>query len=86
MPVTREELEAAIGAAIQVTHVNVEDNSGGCGEKYSVLIVSKVLLFQVPFYSYRNLPRFTRLLRSQVSNLSRLFLLLADLGDAWRKY
>ena len=52
MPVTREELEAAIGAAIQVTHVNVEDNSGGCGEKYSVLIVSKVLLFQVPFYSY----------------------------------
>ncbi|KAH9993058.1 bola protein [Russula vinacea] len=41
MPVTREELEAAIRAAIQVTHVNVEDNSGGCGEKYSVLIVSK---------------------------------------------
>jgi hypothetical protein len=30
--------------AIQkVTHVEVEDNSGGCGEKYSVLIVSKVL-------------------------------------------
>lgn len=45
MTVTPEELEAAIRAAIQVTHVEVEDNSGGCGEKYSVLIVSKVLYF-----------------------------------------
>lgn len=43
MTVTPEELEAAIRAAIQVTHVIVEDNSGGCGEKYSVLIVSEVL-------------------------------------------
>jgi len=43
MTVTPEELEAAIRAAIQVTHVEVEDNSGGCGEKYIVLIVSKVL-------------------------------------------
>ncbi|KAF8486918.1 bola-like protein [Russula ochroleuca] len=41
MPITREELEAVIRAAIPVTKVNVEDNSGGCGEKYSVLIVSK---------------------------------------------
>ena len=46
MPVTREELEAAIRAAIRVTYVNVEDNSGGCGEKYSVLIVSEVLRFR----------------------------------------
>jgi stress-induced morphogen len=43
MTVTPEELEAAIRAAIQTTHVEVQDNSGGCGEKYSVLIVSKVL-------------------------------------------
>ena len=43
MTVTPEELKAAICAAIQVTHVEVEDNSGGCGEKYSVLIVSEVL-------------------------------------------
>ena len=42
MPVTPEELEAAIREAIQVEHVEVEDSSGGCGEKYSVLIVSKV--------------------------------------------
>lgn len=43
MPVTREELEATIRANIQVMHVEVEDNSGGCGEKFSVLIVSKVV-------------------------------------------
>ena len=45
MPVTSKELEDAIRAAIQVEHVNVEDNSGGCGEKYFVLIVSKVVSF-----------------------------------------
>ncbi len=43
MTVTLEELEAAIRAAIDVTHIEVVDNSSGCGEKYSVLIVSKVL-------------------------------------------
>ncbi|KAN0142183.1 bola-like protein [Lactarius tabidus] len=41
MPVTREELEATIRAKIQVTHVEVEDKSSGCGENFSVLIVSK---------------------------------------------
>jgi hypothetical protein len=45
MPTTSKELEDAIRAAIQVIHVKVEDNSGGCGEKYAVLIVSKVLQF-----------------------------------------
>jgi stress-induced morphogen len=48
MTVTPEEIEAAIREKIQVTHVEVEDNSGGCGEKYSVLIVSKVLYFFPP--------------------------------------
>ncbi|KAH9021098.1 bola-like protein [Lactarius deliciosus] len=42
MPVTPDELKAAICAAIQVTHVEVEDNSSGCGENFSVLIISKV--------------------------------------------
>ncbi len=43
MPVTPDELKAAIRAAIQVTHVEVEDSSSGCGENFSVLIVSKVV-------------------------------------------
>jgi hypothetical protein len=33
MPVTTEELEVAIRAAIKVTYVNVEDNLCGCGGK-----------------------------------------------------
>jgi len=43
MPVTPDELEAAIRAAMQVTHVHIEDNSSGCGQSYTVLIVSKVV-------------------------------------------
>jgi hypothetical protein len=46
-PVTQGELEAAIRAAIKVLHVEVQDNSGGFGEKYSVLIVSQVLSIQI---------------------------------------
>ncbi|KAH9960323.1 bola-like protein [Russula dissimulans] len=42
MPVTPEELEAAIRAVIPVTHVQVEDNSSGCGENYTVTIVSEI--------------------------------------------
>jgi stress-induced morphogen len=136
MPVTREELEAAIRAAIQVTHVNVEDNSGGCGEKYSVLIVSKVLFFSLNsdgrtdsndwtmdglpglrrqddagtaqdwyyifttcfscphLYQYKpsavNEVLKTQIAQihafTQVCSLSRRFLLIADIGDTWRKH
>jgi hypothetical protein len=42
MPVTPEELEAGVRAAIEVTYMKVEDNSGSCGDNYSILIVSKV--------------------------------------------
>ncbi|KAI9459864.1 bola protein [Lactarius psammicola] len=41
MPFTPDELKEAIRAAIQVTHVEVEDTSSGCGENFSVLVVSK---------------------------------------------
>jgi len=48
MPVTPEEIEAAVRAALQVTHIKVEDNSGSCGNNYFVLIVSKVSVLSVP--------------------------------------
>ncbi|KAH9976608.1 bola protein [Lactifluus volemus] len=41
MPVTLNDLETAVRAAIQVTHMDVEDKSDGCGNSYFVLIVSK---------------------------------------------
>jgi len=53
MPVTPEELEAAIRASIQVTHVQVEDNSSGCGDNYTAIIVSEVVYFY-KFGSYSN--------------------------------
>jgi stress-induced morphogen len=43
MPVTSDDLKAAVRAAIQVTHMDVEDKSNGCGNSYFVLIVSKVV-------------------------------------------
>jgi hypothetical protein len=47
MPVTPGEIEDALRAAIQVTHISVEDNSGSCGNNYFVLIVSKVSVSSV---------------------------------------
>jgi hypothetical protein len=43
MPITPDDLEAAVCAAIEVTHMDVEDRSNGCGNSYFVLIVSKVV-------------------------------------------
>lgn len=42
MPVSLPDLEAAIRNAIPVAHLEIEDQSSGCGENYAVLIVSKV--------------------------------------------
>ncbi|KAI0255449.1 hypothetical protein BJV78DRAFT_1175565 [Lactifluus subvellereus] len=41
MPIAPDDLKAAVCAAIQVTYMEVEDNSSGCGDNYSVLIVSR---------------------------------------------
>lgn len=42
MPVSLVDLEAAIRNAIPVAHLEIEDQSSGCGENYAVLIVSEV--------------------------------------------
>ncbi|TFY70806.1 hypothetical protein EVG20_g2193 [Dentipellis fragilis] len=41
MPVTPRELEEAIRAGIAVQHLEIIDESSGCGDKYSVFIVSE---------------------------------------------
>ncbi|KDO31412.1 hypothetical protein SPRG_04027 [Saprolegnia parasitica CBS 223.65] len=38
--VTTAELSAKLEAALQVTYIQVEDNSDGCGTKFSVIVVS----------------------------------------------
>ncbi|KAF5335823.1 hypothetical protein D9611_009652 [Ephemerocybe angulata] len=42
MPIGAASLEAAIKAAIPVEHLEIKDDSDGCGDKYSVLIVSEI--------------------------------------------
>lgn len=42
MPVQVAELERAIRDAFPVSHLQIEDQSSGCGESYSVLLVSEV--------------------------------------------
>ncbi|KAF8130324.1 bola protein [Boletus edulis] len=41
MPVKVEELEQAIRDAFPVSHLEIEDKSSGCGENYSILLVSE---------------------------------------------
>ncbi|CAL1697883.1 unnamed protein product [Somion occarium] len=41
MPVSLSDLEAAIRNAIPVAHLEIDDQSSGCGENYAVLIVSE---------------------------------------------
>ncbi|KAI0334157.1 bola-like protein [Cubamyces sp. BRFM 1775] len=40
MPISATDLEAAIRAAMPVTYLEIEDTSNGCGENYSVFVVS----------------------------------------------
>ncbi|KAF9791925.1 bola protein [Thelephora terrestris] len=40
MGILIEDLETAIKNVFPITHLEIEDNSSGCGESYSVFIVS----------------------------------------------
>lgn len=42
MPVQLADLEKAIRDAFPVSYLQIEDQSSGCGESYSVLLVSEV--------------------------------------------
>jgi stress-induced morphogen len=37
-----DQLESAIRNAIPVTHLDIQDTSSGCGENYSIVVVSEV--------------------------------------------
>lgn len=42
MPVNLADLEAAIKTAFPVSHLEIEDESSGCGENYAIVVVSEV--------------------------------------------
>ncbi|KIM77428.1 hypothetical protein PILCRDRAFT_825391 [Piloderma croceum F 1598] len=41
MPINLVDLEAAIRDAVPVAHLEVEDQSSGCGENYAIILVSE---------------------------------------------
>jgi len=41
MPIGQKDLESAIRAAIPVSHLEIIDQSSGCGENYAVFVVSE---------------------------------------------
>lgn len=41
MPVNLADLEAAIKTAFPVSHLEIEDESSGCGENYAIVVVSE---------------------------------------------
>ena len=42
MPIDRNALEKAIKRAFPVTHLEIHDVSSGCGDSYSIVLVSEV--------------------------------------------
>lgn len=42
MPVSMPDLEEALRKALPISHLEIIDQSSGCGESYAVLIVSEV--------------------------------------------
>lgn len=42
MPITAEAIETTLRNHIPITYLEIEDQSSGCGESYSVFIVSEV--------------------------------------------
>ena len=42
MPVSITDIETAITNALPVLHLEIKDQSNGCGESYSIVVVSEV--------------------------------------------
>ncbi|KIJ60472.1 hypothetical protein HYDPIDRAFT_98755 [Hydnomerulius pinastri MD-312] len=42
MPIQIADLELAVRNAFPVTHLEIEDQSSGCGESYAIFLVSEV--------------------------------------------
>ena len=50
--IATSELEAAIRSAIPILHLEIIDQSNGCGENYAVLVVSEVSFLLFGRYRY----------------------------------
>ncbi|KAI0258153.1 bola-like protein [Gloeopeniophorella convolvens] len=66
MPVSPADLEAALRAAIPVAHMEIEDNSSGCGDNYTVLIVSEAFEGKTTLARHRMV---NELLKAQIAQI-----------------
>ncbi|TFK22247.1 bola-like protein [Coprinopsis marcescibilis] len=66
MAIDTTTLEQAIKAAIPVTHLEIEDQSSGCGENYAVLIVSEAFVGKTTLARHRFV---NELLKTQIAQL-----------------
>jgi hypothetical protein len=53
MPISQDALEAAIRNALPVAHLEVTDESSGCGENYAVLVVSDAFEGKTTLFRHR---------------------------------
>ncbi|GBE87480.1 bola protein [Sparassis latifolia] len=66
MPISSPDLERAIRSAIAVTHLQITDQSSGCGENYAVFIVSEAFEGKNTLARHRFI---NELLKDQISQM-----------------
>lgn len=54
MPVSLETLETNLRNAIPILHLEIIDQSSGCGENYAILVVSEVKSIKSPYQITNN--------------------------------
>jgi len=55
MPIDLKFLDEAIRVALPVSHLDIEDQSNGCGDSYAIVIVSEVASLSSPLDSHAEL-------------------------------
>ncbi|KAF8889663.1 bola protein [Infundibulicybe gibba] len=66
MPIAVSDLEAAIKDAIPVSHLEIEDQSNGCGENYAIILVSEAFQGKTTLARHRMV---NDLLKTQIAQM-----------------
>ncbi|KAF8622813.1 hypothetical protein AX15_006736 [Amanita polypyramis BW_CC] len=66
MPVSPADIEEVVRNAIPVSHIEVQDQSSGCGESYAVVIVSEAFQGRTTLMRHRLV---NEILKNQIAQL-----------------
>ncbi|OCH88505.1 bola-like protein [Obba rivulosa] len=66
MPISLPDLESAIRAAIPVTHLEIIDQSSGCGENYAIVVVSEAFAGKTTLARHRFI---NELLKNEIAQM-----------------